>query len=181
MELGADDVFSSLTTCDHLSGPWEKQSCYSGVFMENIIVYERDGSAPNLKPSDPIYPCNTVGAQYKYQCFLGQTSFVLHQNGGNFQKTFDVCSSVEESYRDVCGQSIGRDAANYAGHDAQRTKVTCNLASEERDSLNCVMGAVKEFISYYHAMEQANTYCNILSESQKQTCLSTGKEYFTLF
>lgn len=181
MELDGDDVFGSLKTCDNLTGSWEKQSCYSGVFMENIIVFGRDGSAPDLKPADPIYPCTSVADAYKFQCYLGQTSFVLQQNGGNFKKTFDVCASVEGSFRDVCGQSIGRDGANYAGHDAQRTKTTCDLATAEQDTLNCVIGAVKEFISYYHSIDQANAYCNILSESEKQTCLTTGKQYFTLF
>ncbi len=181
MELGGDDVFTSLSTCDNLTGAWEKQSCYSGVFMENIIVFERDGSAPDLKPLDPIYPCTAVGEPYKFQCYLGQTSFVLSQNGGDFKKIFAVCASIDGTYRDICGQSIGRDGANYAGHDAEKTRATCDITSEERDSLNCVIGAVKEIISYYHAITQADAYCNILSESEKQTCLSTGHEYYKLF
>ena len=181
MELGADDVFTSLTSCDSLSGAWERESCYSGVFMENIITFDREGSTKDLRPSEPLYPCTAVGKAYKYQCFLGQTSFVLAQNGGDFKKTFDACALVEETYRDVCGQSVGRDAANYARHDAPQTKITCELAPDARAIRNCVIGAVKEFISYYHSRTEADAYCSMLRESEKDTCLSTGEKYFKLF
>ena len=181
MELDGDDVFGSLKQCDNLTGDWEKQSCYSGTFMENVIVFGRDGSAPDLKPQDPIYPCTAVDSKYKFQCYLGQTSFVLSQNGGDFKSTFNVCAGVEPAFRDVCGQSIGRDAANYANHDAGKTKTTCDLATFPQDKTNCVIGAVKEFISYYHAITQANAYCNILEDPDKTACLSTGAVYFKNF
>ncbi len=181
MELDGDDVFSSLTQCDNLTGDWEKQSCYSGTFMENVIVFGRDGSSPGLKAEDPIYPCTAVDSKYKFQCYLGQTSFVLSQNGGNFKATFGVCAGVEPAFREVCGQSIGRDAANYANHDAAQTKTTCDLATFPQDKTNCVIGAVKEFISYHHAITQANAYCNILPDPDKSTCLSTGAIYFKNF
>lgn len=180
MELSGDDVFGSLKQCDNLTGAWEKQSCYSGVFMENVIVFGRDGSSPDLKPDQPLYPCTAVDEKYQFQCYLGQTSFVLQENGGNFAATFKACDGVG-TYRDVCGQSAGRDAANYANHDGERTMTTCNLGGNEEDISNCTIGAVKEFISYYHAIDQANTYCNLLSEPYKTTCLNTGKAYFTNF
>jgi hypothetical protein len=181
MELGGDDVFQSLKTCDNLTGEWEKQSCYSGVFMENIIVETRDGSSPGLKADQPLYPCTAADAKYKFQCYLGQTSYVLQRNGGNFTATFGACADVEGGFRAVCDQSIGRDAANYANHDGPQTKATCSLASVAVDQTNCIVGAVKEFISYYHAITQANSYCNLYTGQDQTTCLETGKQYYTLF
>jgi len=181
MELKGDDIFSSLAMCDVLTGNWEQQSCYSGVFMENVISFGENGSAPGLKPDQPLYPCTAVDDQYKFQCYLGQTSFVLSQNGGDFKKTFDLCASVEGSYRAVCDQSLGRDAANYANHDGTTTKNTCSLTTDATDIDNCVIGAVKEFISYYHAIDQANAFCNLFSDPEKTSCLTTGKQYFTIF
>ncbi len=180
MELGDDDVFTSLTQCDNLTGSWERQSCYSGVFMENIILFDRDGSAPDLKPAEPLYPCTAVGDRYKYECYLGQTSFVLQQNRGDFKSTFDVCATIERTYRSVCNQSIGRDAANYANHDGARTKTTCSLAASPEDTTDCVIGAVKEIISYYHSTTQAETFCNLLTDD-KATCLATSEQYFKSF
>jgi hypothetical protein len=181
MELADDDVFSSLKTCNLLTGNWEQQSCYSGVFMENVITFSRDGSAPDLKPDQPLYPCTEVDDIYKSQCYLGQTSFVLSQNGGDFKKTFDLCANVVAPYRAICDQSLGRDAANYANHDGVTTKNTCSLTTDTTDLDNCVIGAVKEFISYYHAIDQANTFCNLFSDPEKTSCLSTGKQYFRIF
>lgn len=181
MELSGDDVFASLDQCDYLAGGWEQQSCDSGVFMENIIVYERDGSSPGLKPSEPLYPCTAVSEKHKYQCYLGQTSYVLNQNGGNFKATFDMCAKVEGSYRSVCNQSIGRDAANYAGRNGEKTKTTCMLATSSRDSNDCIIGAVKEFISYYHGTAEANAFCDLLDVTYKVTCVATGTEYFKIF
>ena len=47
---------------------WERQSCYSGVFMQNIVA---NGSgmhkAVDLKPSDPIYPCDAVTTQQNHR------------------------------------------------------------------------------------------------------------------
>jgi hypothetical protein len=181
MELADDDVFSSLKTCDLLTGNWEQQSCYSGVFMENVITFERDGSAPDLQTAHPLYPCTTVANQYKFQCYLGQTSFVLAQNGGDFKATFDLCANVDASYRAVCDQSLGRDAANYANHDGPTTKSTCSLSTDVSDVDNCVIGAVKEIISYYHAIDQANAFCNLFSDPEKSSCLTTAQQYFAIF
>lgn len=181
MELKGHDVTSSLTMCDNLNGNWEQLSCYSGVFMENIINFEHGEVAPDLKPDQPLYPCTAVATQYKSTCYLGQTSFVLSQNHGDFKKTFELCSSVETPYRAICDQSLGRDAANYAKHDSVTTKNYCALASTPDDLNNCVVGAVKEFISYYHAIEQSNAFCDLYSSLEQSSCLSTGKDYFRVF
>ena len=46
--------------------------------MQNIVA---NGSgmhrAIDLKPSDPIYPCDAVSEQEKPSCYLMQTSYVL--------------------------------------------------------------------------------------------------------
>jgi hypothetical protein len=179
-----DDVFASLKMCDNLTGDWEEQSCYSGVYMQNIIdstnVADTDNVVKDLKPDQPLYPCTAVENKYKSQCYLGQTSYVLQQNGYNFAKVTALCAGVEEPYRDICFQSLGRDAANQASHDSARTKVTCWLSTDSNDRQNCIVGAVKEIISYYHSDTQAISFCNIL-EDQKDNCLSTAKSYYSIF
>jgi hypothetical protein len=181
MELKADDVFKSVAVCDNLTGSWERQSCYSGVFMENIVHFDSGAFTPDLKKTQPLYPCTAVAEKYKTPCYLGQTSFVLSQNGGDFKKTFELCATVAVPYRSICDQSLGRDAANYARHDGATTKSSCSLATTDADSSDCIVGAVKEFISYYHAIDQSNAYCNLYTDPQKKACLETGKQYFTLF
>jgi hypothetical protein len=181
MELESDDVFTSLKMCDHLTGSWQQSSCYGGVFMENIIAFGRDGSVPYLKKDQPLYPCTAVDDKYKAACYLGQTSFAVDQNGGNFTKIFELCATVAQPYRDICNQSLGRDAANYARHDAAQSKANCLLSPDTNDQYNCILGALKEMVSYYHSDTQAKTFCNILGGDQKSRCLADTGSYYKAF
>ena len=181
MELGSDDVFSSLQTCDNLTGAWEKESCYGGVFMENIIAHDRGVDVPDLKPSQPLYPCTGVAAQYKNACYLMQTSYVLEQNHGNFPEMFADCAAVAEPYRDICNQSGGRDATSYANHVSKQAYATCMLAPDTTAQHNCMIGALKEQVSYYHSDVQAKELCNFWSGSEQQSCLQETAAYYKSF
>ncbi|MDB5266737.1 MAG: hypothetical protein JWN89_552 [Parcubacteria group bacterium] len=181
MELKGDELFDSLKTCDSLIGDWEQQSCQSGVFMENVILYTNYGKSAYLKPEEPLYPCTAVEDKYKYQCYLGQTSFALEASQYDFKKVADLCTTVKGQYRDICFQSLGRDAANQAGHGSPKTRTTCDLASIHTDRMNCYVGAVKEFISYYHSITEANGFCGALDEADKTSCVQTGEEYYKAF
>lgn len=180
MEVLGDDVFKSLATCDYLVGDWEQNSCYGGVFMENIIIFDHDGTSDFLKKSDPLYPCDAVNDRYKSACYLGQTSFALEISNYDFKSLFPLCAGLQEPYRDICNQSTGRDAANQAYHQAERTEATCWLAAVPNDRANCVIGAVKEIISYYHSDIQAKEFCSILDDANKSICASTADEYYRL-
>jgi len=181
MELKDDNLFDSLNMCDNLVGDWEQQSCQSGVFMENIISFDHLGTSKYLKHDEPLYPCTAVDDKYKFQCYLGQTSYALQVTNYNFKKVSDLCTTVAEPYRDICFQSFGRDVANQAGHDASRTKEWCAIPTDHNDVKNCTIGAVKEFISYYHSDKEANIYCNALDSEYKDMCLQTGAQYYTVF
>lgn len=181
MELLGDDVFKSLAMCDNLSGNWEKESCYSGVFMENIIAYGLTGTSKYLKDDDLMYPCTAVENVYKNQCYLGQTSHALIKTNFDYKKIFDLCSTLEASYRDICNQSMGRDVANQAYHKAELTRDNCWLATDKRDRDNCVIGAVKEFISYYHSDKEANSFCAILPKDSMGNCQAVAASYYQSF
>jgi hypothetical protein len=185
MALLDDEVFDSLHMCDNLTGSWEQQSCYSGVYMQNIIdntnVADTDNVVKYLKPDQPLYPCTAVDDKYKGQCYLGQTSYALQVDNYDFARVFALCEGVAQPYRDICNQSLGRDAANQARHDAQTTTKTCNITSDPNDRTNCMIGAVKEIISYYHDITQASGYCDIQPEPDKTTCHTTAEAYYKNF
>ena len=178
MELESDEVFVSLKMCDYLSGSYERQSCWSGVFMENIIAYNRDGFSQYLKKDKPLYPCTDVGDEYKGQCYLGQTSYALQENGYNFSKIFPLCATLDQPYRDICNQSAGRDAAGSTNDDPARTKMNCDFAKDSSDRKNCIVGAVKDLISYFHGVKQATVYCDLYDGEYKSTCHTTADAYF---
>jgi|GEM_PF-1596189 len=192
MDVEGDDLFKSLKMCDKLTGAWEDQSCYSGVFMQNVI---NDGLAfhsANLKPDDTVYPCNAVDTPYKDQCYLMQTSYMLKINGYDFKKTFDICANVDKGFSVTCYRSLGRDASGSSVSDLQKTHDTCLLGNDYTQQSECIVGAVKDFISYYHGIDKANLLCQSLNDPKQtqqalegprmvQYCLNTASNYYKSF
>ena len=177
MSTTENELFRSLAICDNLTGEWERKSCYGGVFMENIMVDNRNEKTKFLKKEDLMYPCDAVAITYKEQCYLMQTSYALSKNGYDFKHAFTLCSKVDENFRDICSQSIGRDASGNSVSDVGRTVEKCSLAEDDNQETNCIVGAVKDFISYFHGGGQALTLCLAFPPRFTQGCLSTRESY----
>ena len=179
VEKDEDNVFDALKTCDYLSGEWERKSCYSGVFMENIIAAGYNGTSEFLKPTDPFYPCDAVDSQYKQTCYLGQTSYALQITHGDFTKVSTMCATLPSSLRSICDQSLGRDAASYARHDPAGTKAYCFAQGTPDDKIQCSYGAAKEMVSNYHSNVQATAFCNLLDKDYKEKCQAETDAYYS--
>lgn len=159
MAITHNQLFDSLALCDNLSVDWDRRSCYGGVFMENVMASERSHYAPFLKPDDLLYPCNAVGMAYKEECYKMQTSYALSQNGRNFGKLFAMCAQVEEGFTHTCAQSIGRDASGQSVSNLTQTIATCTLGENDAQQTDCYIGAVKDFVSYFHSDKEARALC----------------------
>ena len=181
MYINDNELFVSLALCDKLQNEWERSSCWGGVFMENIIADNKNHFTNYLKPEDPLYPCNAVTDKQKSTCYLMQTSYMLKLKNGNFATVFALCNTIDEAYIDTCYQSLGRDASGWTISDPVETRDYCLLGPDERAQSNCVVGAVKDFISYHHSDVQAKGFCNLLKENLKNLCLSTGVAYYRTF
>jgi hypothetical protein len=150
--------------------------------MENVMA-ENNPSHPSkyLKADSPLYPCTDVGTKYKTECYKMQTSYALETQGNDFSKVFNLCGTVEDDFRPTCYQSLGRDASSQSISEAQQTKSTCMLGEDYEARSNCVVGAVKDFISYYHDDAQAKELCESLDADLRALCLQTGEEYYKNF
>lgn len=181
MYITQNELFDALALCDHFEGQWEQESCYGGVFMENVITDFENHFTKYLKPQEPLYPCTVVPEKTKRACYLMQTSYVLKTNGYNFAHAFAQCSSVEEQHKNTCYQSIGRDASGSTVSDVERTKAYCLLGADERQQTQCVVGAVKDFISYFHSDIQAKQLCEAFAGDIAQTCHGVAVLYYRSF
>jgi hypothetical protein len=76
---------------------------------------------------------------------------------------------------------MGRDVANQAAHNKDKTKQLCALAVAPGDFTNCVIGAAKEIISYYHSDKESLAFCNILDATNKAVCIDTTHTYYSKF
>ena len=181
MYVTQDELFEALELCDSVDGQWEKESCYGGVFMENVITDFENHFTKYLKPQEPLYPCTAVPEKNKHACYLMQTSYVLKMNGYNFADAFEKCSTVEENHKDTCYQSIGRDASGSTVSDVSRTHALCMLGQDSRQQTNCVIGAVKDFISYFHSDTQAKQLCSTFPLDIQNVCVDTAANYYQSF
>lgn len=182
MYVESHELFKALELCNNLEGSWERSSCYGGVFMENVIANEVDHVSDYLKKDDLIYPCNAVDEQYKHQCYLMQTSYALKELKYDFAAVFDLCAEkADTNYENICYQSLGRDASGSSSSNADRTRATCLLGPTENAQKNCIVGAVKDFISYHHSDTQAQSLCASLPENLQTSCFDTAESYYQSF
>jgi hypothetical protein len=177
MAFENNELFTSLPLCDNLSGEWERKSCYGGVFMENIMVDNRTHFTKYLKKDDLMYPCNAVDTTYKEQCYLMQTSYALTETNYDFKNAFNLCANVEAAFRDTCAQSIGRDASGSTVSNVERTVTNCSYANDDRQEENCIAGAVRDFISYFHGDREAQALCKAFPVRFKDYCDNIRTSY----
>ena len=181
MALTQDELFDSLLLCDKLDGSWEQQSCAGGVFMENVIIDNKNHFTKYLKPEEPLYPCTQAPEQYKGTCFLMQTSYMLKVTGNDFKKVFDLCANAPSDYRPQCYQSLGRDASGQSTSNIIVVKNTCEFGKDFDQKANCIIGATKDFVSYFHSDKQALQLCDSLTTDLQTVCSQTVTAYYKSF
>ncbi len=178
-----NELFQALELCNRLSDTWEQDSCYGGVFMENVMSeINPDHDTDYIKDDDPLYPCTAVEDRYKEQCYLMQTSHALNVLGQDYKKVFELCGTVGGSYVTTCYQSIGRDVSGSTTSNVDRTRELCLLGPNAEAQEYCFIGAVKDFISYYHSDQQGLELCQSLEDAAlKGTCTTTAESYYKTF
>jgi len=174
MAVRGDELFDALHDCDGLTGSMEQNACVNGVFMENLIVDGAHGGhySKYLKPGEPLYPCTAVGERYKAECFDIQTSYALGVVQGDFAKVFALCADVAAPFRKNCYQSLGRDAATISRDQVPATVATCKLGRDHAQRSYCVLGAVLDFVYYYHSDVQAKALCAGVDPDLRESCRS---------
>jgi hypothetical protein len=178
MVVHNNELFKSLTTCDAIPDNWERESCFGGVFMENIMSENNpDHATKYLKKEEPLYPCPAVDTRYKQQCYLMQTSYALQNNGYDFPAVFKMCDNIEVAFRPTCYQSLGRDASGQTISDPVRTRDYCMIGKDFEAQNNCITGAVKDFIAYFHDKAKGDALCNTLEPALREPCLATAESF----
>ncbi len=183
MQIQDNDIFVALDSCKQLDGFWQQESCYGGVFMENVMNEINPGhTTVFLSDEDPLYPCNSVSSEFKNSCYLMQTSHALRVVGQDFNQIFELCSGVESPYDSICFQSLGRDASGGTSSDQPATIRLCELGQTQLARENCYIGAVKDFISYHSNDTEGIALCSAIAEQQiRDTCLATAAQYYESF
>jgi hypothetical protein len=158
MAVHANHVPRSLRACDLATDAFVRESCYGGVFMENIVLIThphntteghaatQDGAHAGhdahgghgaaedewkaMDRDDPLYPCSVLDARYQPSCYVMQTSATMFLNGGDVMATARACETAPEAMVPICFGSLGRDLMALAAQDHRRSLRMCGRVAE---------------------------------------------------
>ena len=173
------DLDRALEACDALADDWNRNSCYGGVFMENVI--NATNEKKNFSATDYHYPCNRVAAKYRNECYVMQSSRMVEM-GLSLPRLFDECDKAGE-YRVACALSVGRDLSNEARVGQTQTAAhKCELGRGD-SRVACVRGVVYALIDSTWDGRYAMPFCAALDQAGDQDCcFKDGIEYLrTIF
>lgn len=150
----------ALKSCDLLANTYERESCYGGVFMENVTAFEK--TKRDLKKDDIGYPCNVMEDKYRGSCYFLHTS-VLLEYGKNFEQIAQFCNEIEAQYQYLCFESLGRDMSNTIIGGNYSTVAKVCQESSGKFKANCINGVVAVTLDSVQLSKQPFEFCNTLS------------------
>ena len=175
------DLPQALKLCQTLNIPFAQDSCFGGVFMENIITSQgkgaKSGHETKWVSSDPYFPCNGIdqNSNIQYQCYLMQSSRMLDLKNYSFSEVSKLCLDAPLNMKTTCFQSLGRDAAGNKLRDPEKTLQICDQVDAFYYS-NCVQGALNVIVDFWgeKLKNQAREFCQMVKPGQAQTqCFTT--------
>ncbi len=181
MLMRNNELLEALAACDTLLDAWERDGCYGGAFMENVVAGTNNPARPStryLDPARPLYPCTDLAYQYKDQCYGIQTSYALEVQGDDFSKVFTLCGQIEPDFWATCYGGIGRDASGRSNNDPAKIEMVCALGAGYEARSGCVNGAATTFVSYYDTDAQARELCYSVDPILQPACLQATAEYY---
>lgn len=164
----------SLEICDALADDWNRNSCYGGVFMENVSSATPESR--DLSPSDYHYPCSTIGARYKGECYAMQTSRMAEM-GLTTEQILKECDRASD-FRLSCLLSTGRDLSNDVRFgDGRAAAQKCELVDGSGRSA-CIRGVVYALIDNTWDGRYALPFCTAFNQQDdRSACFTTSAEY----
>lgn len=169
------ELLDALELCDILNTGADQRSCYSGVFMENVVggLSGSMGHITEYLSDDPHFPCNIVTGEYLTACYFYQTSRMVELFEGDFGLLANACTEAPDIARNACFLSMGRDIGGVTRGDSQRAIKLCSNSPGADDRLNCQEGAVQDSLWDLAGADNALAFCQALqSDSEKRRCYS---------
>jgi hypothetical protein len=192
------DLPAALVTCDQLRSGWDRDSCYGGAFMENIM----EATSPHhpaselaashgghhqqtfkaIDSTDLLYPCSVVAERYHRSCYEIQTAAIFKLVKGKIDKASAACDTAPEPMRPTCYASLGRDISARARRDPDRSRKYCHQTGESNRPW-CYFGAAKALVDWEAKPTAGLALCERLGW-KRGTALcyrAVGEQVATLF
>ena len=146
MAWTAYEIEDALKLCDLLSGEASQRSCYTGIFMENVVSglsAQVGQSSAYVDRSDPHYPCNILDERYVDDCYWYQTSQMLVVFNRDLELVAQACQEAPPVARRSCFGSYGRDLSGIHGRSPLMINHYCGLAPSVQFRGACIDGAAR--------------------------------------
>ena len=174
------EIHEALELCDTIGDAGSRGSCYSGVFMENVVggLFGLMGNQTEyLRHDDPHFPCNVIAPKYVPDCYFYQTSHMLAVLDGDFAAVARECAQLPDESRLLCFGSYGRDVGSATRGDPAAAISLCNHAPVGADRVDCIAGAVQDRFWEPTGATEALTMCSLLdgpdASAAADTCWAT--------
>jgi len=178
----------AVEECHTLASNWERQSCYSGAYMENAIhaynaAYAGQGKdlglshhgADHVKalvPSKehPYAPCDTAAPDQQSMCWSYLPNMYHMVMGMNdFSKLFPYCNAAPEQWRIACMMSVGKDVAGSRPADPLFANTVCKKASGKMQEA-CYVGAATNQLAQTWTIGGATKTCASAPTGSQMGC-----------
>lgn len=178
------DLPDALSTCEKIKSQKDQFSCFTGVFMENIVGslafkgagedISKDRHYTKYLNDDPHFPCNYVAEKYKAACYFLQTSRMRQIFSDDFAKIAASCSSISKKYQNFCFASMGRDASGVSKQEPAAAISQCQFAPFGLPRQECLSGAVQDTFWDPKGVDRALFFCKSLKDKDEiRRCYET--------
>jgi hypothetical protein len=188
------NLVSSLKGCDLLVEDWDRQSCYGGAFMENVVdatephhgmpgmdMPEEKRAWKQIDKADYNYPCTILPDRYLTTCYQNQVSIIMFFDDHKMPQVAKDCMNVPANYRYMCFTGFGTDINSFVVGDHLKGIAECdNAPMQYRDY--CLIGVVKNIIDVSAKTADGVSFCQKVSDHHlKSRCYeAVGEESVSL-
>lgn len=172
----------AIDVCRGLRDTFEKNSCFGGVFMENLVIArESRGSTGHktdwVKYDDYHFPCSLYldDPDVSLRCYLNQTSWMFAISRSDLDKVSQECLKAPEGMKNPCFISLGRDIAGNSLRVPEKIKEGCDKVPKQNDYYqSCIIGGLGVILDFFgpDIKNQATELCLIVPQDTKDGCYS---------
>jgi hypothetical protein len=158
------DLKWSANRCDEFELTEQRQVCYRGVFMENIVALE-DGKGV-FDEDDPYSVCNTLEDRHAQVCYQYHAKKINSFTPGN---VFDSCDKIEpESLVKYCYMGVQPYLFSTFHNNYQNIVLECSKGNLDYQTY-CYVGTVIGLIDW-KGTKEGITFCEAIPEEFKPDC-----------
>lgn len=171
MYVSDGDLIKALEMCGLLSSEKDRQTCYSGSFMENSSSSTNlDHPSKFIKKDDPMYPCNILDRKYLDICYRYQSSYFAILTQSNWKEVAKLCQMTPKEYQKMCFLTVGSNQVGFT-QDFKTISDDCMLMPTNSAKNYCFQGAVDALaIRYRGEFDKGVRFCSMIDPNFQKDC-----------